>query len=262
MKILITGGNGYIGKSLYIALKDTYETTTITRNNFDLKDYNKTCEWFYEREYDVVIHAAISGGSRLQADSERVIENNLDMYNNLYANKQYFKKLISFSSGAEIFDPHNPYGLSKRSIASSIKETSDFYNLRIFATFDENELPTRFIKANIIRYLKKEPMIIHTDKVMDFFYMKDLVSLVKYYLHTDHPPKQINCSYDKKYTLSNIANMINTLGTHTVPVIIENKDKLEFYCGEMHNMPIPVLGLETGIYTVYNALRNGDFIHA
>lgn len=97
-------------------------------------------------------------------------------------------------------------------------------------------------------------MIVYTDKVMDFFYMKDLISLVKYYLHTDHPPKQINCSYDKKYTLSNIADIINKLGTHTVPVIIENKDKLEFYCGESHNMPIKTIGLIEGLQETYRKL--------
>jgi hypothetical protein len=56
--------------------------------------------------------------------------------------------------------------------------------------------------------------------------------------------------------------MINTLGNHTVPVIVENKNQLQFYCGESHNMPIKTIGLETGIYTVYNALINGDLNNA
>ena len=40
IKILITGGNGYIAKSLYNAFKDTYEVTSISRNNFDLSSFN------------------------------------------------------------------------------------------------------------------------------------------------------------------------------------------------------------------------------
>ena len=39
MKILITGGNGYIAKSLYSSLKNSYEITTLTRNNFDLNHF-------------------------------------------------------------------------------------------------------------------------------------------------------------------------------------------------------------------------------
>lgn len=256
MKVLITGGNGYIAKSIYNLLKNKYQITTITRSNFDLTDYNQTCEWFNEREYDVVVHTAVSGGSRLKADDSTVIKNNIAMFENLYANKFQFKKLISFGSGAEIFDSNGYYGASKKIIAERIQDISDFYNLRIFATFDENELTTRFIKANILRYIKKEPMIIHTDKIMDFFYMKDLINLVDYYIQTDQPPKQINCSYDKKYTLTNIANMINTLGNHTVPIIIENKSKLDFYCGEYSELPIKTVGMVAGIKNTFEILRD------
>lgn len=258
LKILITGGNGYIAKSIYNSLNDRYEITTITRSNFDLTDYNQTCEWFYERQYDVVIHTAVNGGSRLKADDSSVIKNNIAMFENLCANKFQFKKLISFGSGAEIFNSGKFYGASKKIIADAIQFIPNFYNLRIFGTFDENELDTRFIKANIIRYIKKEPMVIHTDKIMDFFYMKDLVFLVDHYITHEALPKTINCSYSQKYTLTNITSIINTLGNYTVPIIIENKNKLQFYCGEAHHMPISVLGLETGIYTVYNALTNGD----
>lgn len=260
--VLITGGNGYIAKSICDQLKTKHHITTVTRNNFDLTNYDQTCEWFHEREYDVVIHTAITGGSRLVPETPKVVQNNLAMYSNLYANKHHFKKLLSFGSGAEIFAPDSYYGISKRTIADSIVKTPGFYNLRIFATFDQNELDTRFIKANIIRYIKKEPMVIHTDKVMDFFYMKDLIELVKYYIQEKSPDKTINCSYKQKYTLTNITDIINRLDTYKVPVIIENKNKLEFYCGESHNMSIKTIGLETGIYNVYNMLCNGDLINA
>lgn len=168
MNILITGGNGYIAKSLYNGLKHKYQITSITRKDFNLTNYEETCKWF-KKEYDVVIHTAAIGGTRLQPDTENILQDNLVMYNNLYANKHRFKKLISFGSGAELFNPTSYYGMSKKFIASSIKKTPNFYNLRIFATFDENEMDTRFIKANILKYLNKQPILIHTDKIMDFF---------------------------------------------------------------------------------------------
>jgi nucleoside-diphosphate-sugar epimerase len=127
-----------------------------------------------------VIHTAISGGSRLQLDDSSVFDKNMSMFNNLVANQKSFSKLISFGSGAEIFHGDTPYANSKREIANKIQNYDNFYNLRIFGVFDENELNTRFIKANLIRYLKKEPMVIHQNKIMDFFYMKDLISLVDY----------------------------------------------------------------------------------
>jgi dTDP-4-dehydrorhamnose reductase len=35
MKILITGGNGYVGKSIHHSLESRYQITTITRLDFD-----------------------------------------------------------------------------------------------------------------------------------------------------------------------------------------------------------------------------------
>ena len=256
MNVLITGGNGYVAERLHRDFKYKYNLSTITRQNFDLTNYNATCEWFNDRHFDVVLHTAIAGGSRLQQDDSVVLQQNLAMYNNLFVNRHNFKKLISFGSGAEIFMRDTPYANSKREIAESIRNTEDFYNLRIFGVFDENELITRFIKANMLRYIKKEPMIIHTNKIMDFIYMQDLISTVEHYIHNTDLPKDINCCYEEKYTLKTIANIINSLDTHKVPIITENKTQLEFYCGNSNLPPIKLIGLENGIIETFKKLSN------
>ena len=76
MNILITGGNGYIAKSLTLGLGD-YNITSITRNDFDLTNRSSTDAWFKEKYFDVVIHTAIEGGSRLKQDDSSVFYNNL-----------------------------------------------------------------------------------------------------------------------------------------------------------------------------------------
>ena len=254
MKVLITGSNGYIGKSLKTALLNKHQIHAISRNDFDLVEYHSACQWFDKNKYDVVIHTAVSGGSRLKIDSDVSYENNIRMFNNLVANKHSFSRLITFGSGAETFHGNTPYANSKRQISKEIIKHSNFYNLRIFGVFDHNELETRFIKSNIIRYIKKEPMIIHENKIMDFFYMKDLISLVEYYMISDGLEQEINCSYEHKYTLQNIANFINTLGLHKVPVVIQDKNKFDFYCGSS-DLPISVIGASDGIRETYNILR-------
>jgi len=254
MKMLITGGNGYVAKSLYESLKHKYNITTITRQNFNLSSYDATCEWFNERQFDVVLHTAIAGGSRLHEDDSVVLQQNLAMYNNLRINRHNFKKLISFGSGAEMYHGDTPYANSKREIADSIQNTENFYNLRIFNVFDENELLTRFIKANMLRYIKKEPMIIHTNKVMDFIYMQDFISTVRYYVDNTNLEKDINCCYEEKYTLKTIANMINSLDSHKVPIITENETQLQMYCGESGLPPINLVGLRQGIQNTFRAL--------
>ena len=94
-----------------------------------------------------------------------------DIKNTSRANKNRFGQLISFGSGMELNNPTDPYGLSKRIIWDIIKNDPKLNNIRIFGVFDENELPTRFIKTNLNNYINKKPLIIHQDKQFDFIYM-------------------------------------------------------------------------------------------
>lgn len=254
MNILVTGGNGYIAKSLVRAFSDYHNITSVTRNDFDLSDSVLTSKWFKDKKFDVVIHTAAVGGSRLTPDGQNVIQQNLMMYYNLLSNKNHFDKFISFGSGAELFQKETPYGISKNIISESIRNTDNFYNLRVFAVFDENELDRRFIKSSINHYINKQPIIIHSEKIMDFFYMQDLISLVEYYINNDNLEKEINCSYQGKKTLLEIASIINDLDNYTVPVFIETKD-YGFYCG-VSDLPIKTYGLESGIEKTYKIMKD------
>ena len=69
MNILITGGNGYIAKSLANNLNNV---TSITRKDFDLTDRHATDKWFEEKYFDVIIHTAVKGGSRLLVDGGNI----------------------------------------------------------------------------------------------------------------------------------------------------------------------------------------------
>ena len=253
--VLITGGNGYIAKSLNRELCSWYDVTTISRTDFDLSDTDALNNWFSGKIFDVVIHAAATGGSRLKPDNHHVRDQNLKMYRNMLANRGRFGRLIHFGSGAELFH-QTQYSLSKTEIAKSIQDTEQFYNIRIFGVFDENELETRFIRSSITRYLNHEPIQIHTNRIMDFFYMRDLVSLVEFYINDLNPSKEVNCSYEQKHTLKNIARLINFMGDHTVPIIVQNPTNLEFYCGESNLPEIDTYGLEAGVELTYEKLFN------
>jgi hypothetical protein len=196
----------------------------------------------------------VQGGSRLKTESYKDMDANLASYYNLLHHKSHYNKFINFGSGAETNAPESPYGLSKRIIAKSISEIDNFYNIKIFGVFDENELDTRFIKGNIKRYINKEFIVIHQDKFMDFFYMKDLISLVDYYINDNNPPKQIDCSYDKLYKLSDIANAINNLDDYKVIVKIEQEGIDLPYYG-IANVLLNFIGLEQGIKEIYNKLK-------
>jgi len=252
-KVLITGGNGYIAKSLAKGLKDcTIET--VTRQDVNLLDQKACKDYFNNKVYDVVIHTAIEGGNRLQSETSSVIDNNFIMYHNVYKYAAQHAKFISFGSGAEIGLPTTWYGISKLAIRYSMLDKPNCYNLRIFAVFDENELDRRFIKGNLQRYATEQDLIIHQNKRMDFFYMEDLRTLIEHYIHTDNVPKEIDCCYKEKYTLNDIASIINRLGKNRLAISTLQPGLAEDYIGTFTDLGLSYRGLYDGIINSYHNL--------
>lgn len=252
MKILITGKSGYIGKALASALNKDHDITAIGRDDFDLTNYSKVCDWFSDKFFDVVLHTAIVGGSRLIEETSDVLDQNIMMYYNLLNNKKHFGKFINFGSGAELHD--TMYGISKNTIFNSLKDKKDFYNIRIYGLFDHNEKESRFIKSNIFRYKEKQSIIIFKNKQMDFFFMEDLISVIRYFLYNNNPPTVFDCTYEKSLTLYNIAEIINNLNDYKVDIEIWDQTIQDNYVGEFSKLPIDYIGLEKGIQKTYKLL--------
>jgi nucleoside-diphosphate-sugar epimerase len=208
-------------------------------------------------DFDLVIHCAVRGGNRLYHDSWDVLDDNIKMYYNILNHKNKFNKFITFGSGAEIYTPDSPYGLSKKAIAKSILDQFNFYNIRIFGLFGEGELNSRFIKANLERYKNNQPIQIYQNKIMDFFYIEDLWNVVKYYMNTEFPPKQIDCCYkeSKGTDLLDISNMINNLDSHTVDIIIKNQESGQPYVGQPIELNIEYIGLDRGLKLEYEKYK-------
>ncbi|MDB4232241.1 NAD-dependent epimerase/dehydratase family protein [Candidatus Pelagibacter sp.] len=256
MKVLITGGNGYIAKSIKNSLWDKYHIIAPGREELDLLDSKSVDKFFEGKYFDIVIHTAAVGGSRLKEEDETISFYNLIMFYNLIRKKEQFNKLISFGSGAEYKKEYSPYGFSKSIINKLVHKYDNFYTLRIYGVFNEDELETRFIKASINNVLQENPINIHQDKLMDFIYMPDLISIVDFYItHTDLL-KEIDCIYDDPFLLSDIAKYINNhLSVNKVPINIEDPLPGENYIGTYSELPITFIGLEQGIKNVYNKLK-------
>ena len=257
MKILITGGNGYIAKSIYNNLKSIYDITLITRKECELTNFLSVNSFFHDKYFDVIIHCAVDGGSRLKEDTINVLDNNLKMYYNLLEQRTHYGKFIHFGSGAQFRSEPGPYRMSKSIIADSMINKERFYNIIIYAIFDENELDTRFIKANLKKYLNKESMIIHNNKKMTFFYMKDLVTLVNHII-LEEPARLIKtqyASYVSEYSLKDIAEYIDTLGDYKVPILIGTEPGEDYE--SKYNAPYKLnyIGLKEGIREVFNKLK-------
>ena len=244
MNVLITGSNGYIGKSIFNSKIENVKFFHGNRQTINLFDKESIKSFIKENKIDSIIHCAIEGGSRLKKDDINIFYNNILVFENLYSCKNLLHKVINFASGAEfdrqndinlskeedIFEktPKDYYGLSKNIISKKALTTNNFYNLRIFGCFDENELDSRFIKSCILKSRINENIIIHEDKIMDFFYIGDLISIVKYFLLVNPVYKDINLSYKNKYKLSEIAKKIINETNSKNNIIIQKENGLNY----------------------------------
>jgi hypothetical protein len=128
--------------------------------------------------------------------------------------------------------------------------------------FDENELDTRFIKSNILKYLRKEPMSVIQDKKMCFFYMKDLIDLVDKFIQFDQyysAYSEFECVYHYHYKLSEILDLINNLDDYKVPILIGNENGNDYINKNGYMGLGSVVGLKQGINIVASKLRAHEY---
>ena len=89
-------------------------------------------------------------------------------------------------------------------------------------------------------------------------YVKDFYKILKYSLECgphliQARPHMLHCTYDRKFYLSDIAEMINDLDRYDVPIIIESKEKGMPYCGK-YSIDLDYIGLDRGIQEIYESL--------
>jgi nucleoside-diphosphate-sugar epimerase len=186
-RVCVLGAAGFVGKNL---LRDT-NWTGVTRQELDLTDPEAVKEYFKKHEYDVVIHCAVVGGSRLRPDDGEVFYKNLLMFENVVV--AFKGKLIYFSSGAALRGnpPSDPYGMSKWLIDRRIETLPNAYSLRIWGCYGPGEPSTRFSAV-----CKKEGhVVINKDRYFDFIDIEDVRKIVWEYVRIENTRK------DKEYDL-------------------------------------------------------------
>lgn len=194
MKVCVLGAGGFVGKNLIKGMN----WVGVTRQDLDLTDQYAVEKYFKENKYDVVIHCAVIGGSRLKKDEGDVIYKNILMFENVV---RVFKgRLIYFSSGAALRGnpPTDPYGLSKWIIDKRIKTIDDAYSLRIWGCYGPGELSTRF--SAICK--EKGHVVIDKDRYFDFVDIEYVRKIVFDYVHGYLRDKEYNLVYPEKLLLS------------------------------------------------------------
>lgn len=258
-KILLTGSEGFIGKSLFELMDgDQYDIIPLSKHDYDLTDSDQVAEIFDRyKNIDFVIHCAITGGRRTDFDGPKTFYQNTKMFDNIIHYKDEYEVLITFGSGAEFIGennfPLNYYGLSKKYINEKIKQLElNCVNLRLWGCFGKHESQTGLIKSNLIRYKNKHPMSISSNKKMDFYYINDVIPILEEVFRIQYYGAE-NITYNKHYSLKDICDYINTLDAHKVEIKIDDKIEND-YVNEGTHQYIVEDNLFKGIKEMYGNL--------
>ena len=189
LKILITGGNGFIAKFLSTNLN--YQIVSPPRAELDLLNLEQVTDWFNNNEVDVVIHCALTGREVLFSTEPTYLSDGLLMFRNLWLQKEKFKRLINLGTAYELdltqdhnlvtehdflnYLPTTSYGYAKNLTARIIQDTANFYNLKLFGVFHETESHQRFLQ----RVKHDAEVVIKNDIYLDYIYLPDILPMIE-----------------------------------------------------------------------------------
>jgi hypothetical protein len=89
--------------------------------------------------------------------------------------------------------------------------------------------------------------------------MDDFITIVKHYINNETCPKSLNCVYQEKFNLIDIANIINNLNSYKCKIKLENLDKISDYIGDgdlLEKLNLNLIGFKKAINITYNSLLN------
>lgn len=225
MRILITGGSGFIGRNLAEQLAGRYDVRAPSSADLDLLSDQQVREYLNRHGFDVVVHTATTRSNRRLAAPPDLLDRNCRMFFNLVRNQKRFGKMIHFGSGAEYdrtqlpprvsedyFDtrvPRDAYGFSKYICAKYIERSERILNLRLFGVFGAYEDHTvRFISNACCRALKRLPIVVRQDLVFDYLYIKDLVKITNWFIENDARDNAYNVCSGRPLALTELARLI------------------------------------------------------
>ena len=260
MKILITGGSGFIGKNLVEYFGKRYEVLAPTHKELELVDDGAVNSYFKDHKIDVVIHAAVRPGHRNAKDPSNQLYINTRMFFNIVRSAACFKKMILLNSGLvydqryylpkmkeEYFDSHVPVdegGLSKYIAAKYAEKVDYITELRVFGIFGKYEdYAIRFISNAICKTLFGLPITIKQNRKFDYIFIDDLMPVVEHFIK-DSRRGAYNVTPDQSAELKALAEMVRKISGKDIPIVIAKEGMGPEYSGDNSRLKKEMLGLK------------------
>lgn len=238
-KILVVGGNGYLGTFLVKVLQEIEANVFVMSRNcettdfqfkVDITNFDETYKVIQKIQPDIVYHLAANiTRNRDFAVYEKMASVNIQGTLNILKSLENIDAHFIFTSSSEIYGnnesplnenqipkPVSPYSLTKMSAEMLVKTFSEnhnkkFTNLRVFNFYGEN-MPEEFFIPQMILSLKRGEDFLMTkgEQVRDFLYVGDVVeALILTAKNTDSYSKTMNVCSGKGTQLSQLASAVN-----------------------------------------------------
>lgn len=240
MKILITGGSGFVGKNVKEYLESRkYDVYAPTSKELDCLDEYRIMECLKKEHYDIVLHfAAYGDGIDKNKDGTKILEYNLRIFYNFFIHSDMYGKMIYTGSGAE-YDkrfpivsvteediahhtvPIDQYGLMKYTVNRMIEFSENIYNLRLFGIFGKYEYwKTKYISNLCCKSVKGVPLSLRRNCYFDYLWIDDFCRMLEAFMKLDHPKYHVyNAVRGEKYDLYTLAEIVNKVADASQPII-------------------------------------------
>ena len=284
MKILITGGSGFIAKNLSAQLKKYYKIIKLRRKQLDLLNSQKVFAYFKKNKFDVIVHTATYDATRKHStkDPSKVLGNNLTMFFNIVRCQDNFGKMIYFGSGAEFdrrhwipkmkenyydyYVPQDQYGYSKYLMTKYTLLNKKIYNLRLFGLFGKyDDWRTRLIPNLCYLTVMNKIIRIDQNKYYDFLYINDLAKIVQWFI--DNKPKKNIYNVCTCHTIDfkNIAKKILKISGKKLAIKIKKKGWGREYSGDNSLLLKELKGfkftsIDVSLKSLYNWYVKNEYI--
>jgi UDP-glucose 4-epimerase len=250
MRVLVTGGMGFIGSNLKEQLEGKYDILSPPSTELDLLDENRVRDFVIHNRCDVVLHTATWNATKTSSkDTSRVLANNLKMFFNLARCSHHYGKMIYFGSGAEYdrrfwvprmredyFDTHVPvddYGYSKYVMRKYVAKAENIYELCLFGVFGKNEdWRIRFISNACCKAIWDLPITIKQNVFFDYLYIDDLAKVTDWFIENQSQGKVYNVCTGRALDFLTLAKRVLEVSGKNLEINIAEEGRGREYSGD------------------------------
>lgn len=281
-RILLTGGNGFIGRNILEQLKNDYQIFAPSSKELDLLDQEAVRQYLQSHDITDVIHAAVYNQKRRDQNPEADLSSNLKMFYHLAEHADHFNKMIYFGSGAEFdkrFPIHmareqdfgrtipmlNDYSFSKYIMNMQARNSRNIYNLRLFGVFGKYENSDTCFLSHLCRCAQEgRPLTIRQECLFDFISVDDIMPPLRWVLENKPKYHDYNLCSGRPVLLSEIAEMVREIsGKNLEMVFLKQGENMEYTgsCGRLQQeLILEQSDIRQKIKKLYNFRKLTDHI--